>query len=242
MIYLILPAYNEERNLVKLFKKINNLIIVKKIIVILVDDCSSDNTKKFKSYKYKYKFKLIYKRHEKNMGLSLALETGFNLVKDKAKKKDFIITMDSDNTHPIKIIPKMLEIMKKNNPDIVIASRFLSTSKVNGLSFFRKFLSIIAKYIFSYSFPHKNLKEYTCNFRVYRTHLIKKLMKNKKFFKNEDFNIAAKILLSLIRGNKDLKIFEYPLILNYHYKIGSSKMKISRNIFLTLKLILLKKF
>ena len=103
MIYLILPAYNEERNLVKLFKKINNLIIVKEIIVILVDDCSSDNTKKFKSYKYK--FKLIYKRHVKNMGLSLALESGFNLVKDKAKKKDFIITMDSDNTHPIKIIP-----------------------------------------------------------------------------------------------------------------------------------------
>jgi dolichol-phosphate mannosyltransferase len=240
MIYLILPAYNEERNLVKLFKKINNLIIVKKIIVILVDDCSSDNTKKFKSYKYK--FKLIYKRHEKNMGLSLALESGFNFVKDKAKKKDFIITMDSDNTHPIKIIPKMLEIMKKNNPDIVIASRFLSTSKVNGLSFFRKFLSIIAKYIFSYSFPHKNLKEYTCNFRVYRTHLIKKLMKNKKFFKNEDFNIAAKILLSLIRGNKDLKIFEYPLILNYHYKIGSSKMSVLKNIYLTLKLIILKKF
>ena len=240
MIYLILPAYNEERNLVKLFKKINNLIIVKKIIVILVDDCSSDNTKKFKSYKYR--FKLIYKRHEKNMGLSLALESGFNLVKDKAKKKDFIITMESDNTHPIKIIPKMLEIMKKNNPDIVIASRFLSTSKVNGLSFFRKFLSIIAKYIFSYSFPHKNLKEYTCNFRVYRTHLIKELMKNKKFFKNEDFNIAAKILLSLIRGNKDLKIFEYPLILNYHYKIGSSKMSVLKNIYLTLKLIILKKF
>ena len=240
MIYLILPAYNEERNLVKLFKKINNLIIVKEIIVILVDDCSSDNTKKFKSYKYK--FKLIYKRHEKNMGLSLALESGFNFVKDKAKKKDFIITMDSDNTHPIKIIPKMLEIMKKNNPDIVIASRFLSTSKVNGLSFFRKFLSIIAKYVFSYSFPHKNLKEYTCNFRVYKTHLIKELMKNKKFFKNEDFNIAAKILLSLIRGNKDLKIFEYPLILNYHYKIGSSKMSVLKNIYLTLKLIILKKF
>ena len=240
MIYLILPAYNEERNLVKLFKKINNLIIVKEIIVILVDDCSSDNTKKFKSYKYK--FKLIYKRHEKNMGLSLALESGFNFVKDKAKKKDFIITMDSDNTHPIKIIPKMLEIMKKNNPDIVIASRFLSTSKVNGLSFFRKFLSIIAKYIFSYSFPHKNLKEYTCNFRVYKTHLIKELMKNKKFFKNEDFNIAAKILLSLIRGNRDLKIFEYPLILNYHYKIGSSKMSVLKNIYLTVKLIILKKF
>ena len=176
MIYLILPSYNEEKNLIKVFKKINNLIIVKKITVILIDDCSADNTKKFKFYKYK--FKIIYKRHIKNMGLSIALESGFNSVKD-TNKKNFIITMDSDNTHPITIIPKMIKMMKKNNSDIVIASRFLPTSKVNGLSFFRKFLSIFAKYIFSYSFPHKNLKEYTCNFRIYRPHLIKDLMKNK---------------------------------------------------------------
>ena len=181
MIYLILPAYNEEKNLVKVFKKVNNLSIVKKIIVILIDDYSEDNTKKFKLNKYK--FKIIYKKHTRNMGLSLTLESGFNLVKDIAKKEDLIITMDSDNTHPIGIIPKMLEILKKNNSDIVIASRFLSTSKVNGLSFVRKFLSILAKYVFSYSFPHKNLKEYTCNFRIYRSYLIKRLIKNKNFFK-----------------------------------------------------------
>jgi dolichol-phosphate mannosyltransferase len=240
MIYLILPAYDEEKNLVKIFRKINNLQIVKKIVVILIDDCSIDNTKSFKLNKYK--FKLIYKRHLKNMGLSGAIESGFKIVKNKAKKNDLIITMDSDNTHPIKIIPKMTELMKKNNSDIVIASRFLSKSKVNGLSFFRQYLSIAAKYIFSYSFPHNNLKEYTCNFRIYKSNLIKKLMKNKKFFKNEDFNIAVKILLFMIKNNKNLKIIEYPLILNYHYKIGSSKMSVLKNIFLTLKLIVLKKF
>ena len=32
MIYLILPSYNEEENLVKIFKKINNLKLAKKII------------------------------------------------------------------------------------------------------------------------------------------------------------------------------------------------------------------
>jgi dolichol-phosphate mannosyltransferase len=240
MIYLILPSYNEEKNLVKLFEKISNLKIVKKITVILIDDCSTDNTNKLKFYKYK--FKVIYKRHLKNMGLSIALESGFDFVKNLANKKDFIVTMDSDNTHPIKIIPEMLERMKKNNSDIIIASRFLSTSKVNGLSLFRKFLSIFAKYIFSYSFPYKNLKEYTCNFRIYRSHLIKKLMINKKFFKNEDFNIAAKILLFLISSNKNLKILEYPLVLNYHHKLGSSKMRVFKNIYLTLKLIIFKKF
>ena len=240
MIYLILPSFNEEKNLIKLFKKINNLSLVKSFVVILVDDCSTDNTNIFKTAKNK--FKLIYKRHTVNKGLSITLETGFNIVKTQLKKKDLIITMDSDNTHPVKIIPSMIKIMNKNNLDIIIASRFLPSSEVNGLSFFRVCLSVVAKYIFSYRFPHKNLKEYTCNFRIYRSYLIKKLIKKRQFFKNEDFNIAVKILLFFVSNIKNLKVAEFPLVLNYHYKIGSSKMRIFRNIYLTLKLILLKKF
>ena len=62
----------------------------------------------------KKKFKLIYKRHLRNKGLSIALETGFNILK-KLKNEDLVITMDSDNTHPISIIPKMINKMKKLN-------------------------------------------------------------------------------------------------------------------------------
>ena len=149
--------------------------------------------------------------------------------------------MDSDNTHPINIIPKMIRLMKKNNSDIVIASRFIYGSEVNGLNIFRKVLSSSTKLIFSILFPHRNLREYTCNFRIYRPYLISELINKKSFFKNEDFNIAVKILLFLINKFQNLKISEYPLILNYHRKIGESKMKIYRNIFLTLRLIFKKK-
>ena len=90
-------------------------------------------------------------------------------------------------------------------------------------------------------FPHQNLREYTCNYRIYRPYLIKKLINKINFFKNEDFNIAVKILLFLIKKFPKIKISEYPLILNYHHKIGESKMKIYRNIFLTLRLIFQKK-
>ena len=149
--------------------------------------------------------------------------------------------MDSDNTHPVHIIPKMVEKIKKNNFDIIIASRFLKLSKVNGLSFFREKLSLLAKHVFKFFYPFKNLNEYTCNYRAYKFKLINNLLKRKTFFKNEDFNIAAKILLFFIKNFKDLKIYETPIILNYQYKIGSSKMKIFKNILLTLRLIFFKK-
>ena len=240
MIYLILPAYNEEKNLIKVFKKINSLRIVKKLSVILVDDCSTDNTLLLRTKKNKFKLKYI--KHKINKGLSSSLETGFKKINSKLKKGDLIITMDSDNTHPIQIIPKMISLMKKKESDLIIASRFMKSSKVNGLSFFRTTLSLLAKIIFHLFFPFKGLKEYTCNYRIYQSSLIKKLMKEKNFFKNEDFNIAVKILLFLIKVNKDIRISEYPLILNYHYKEGQSKMKVTKNIFLTLKVIFLKKF
>jgi dolichol-phosphate mannosyltransferase len=240
MIYLILPSFNEKKNLIKIFKKINNLNEAKKFIVVVVDDCSTDDTKDLR--KNKNKFRLIYKRHILNKGLSITLETGFKTIIKKIREKDFIITMDGDNTHPIKIIPKMIDKMKKNKLDIVIASRFTPSSKVNGLSVPRRLLSLLAKYIFSLFFSYRGLNEYTCNFRVYKPHLIRKILKNKNFFKNEDFNIAVKILLHLIYNSKKIKISEFPLILNYHYKIGSSKMRIFKNVFLTLKLIFFKRF
>ena len=52
----MLPAFNEEKNLIKIFKKIEKLTIVRKNIrVVLIDDFSSDNTKKIAKKKYSFK-------------------------------------------------------------------------------------------------------------------------------------------------------------------------------------------
>ncbi len=235
MIYIILPSYNEEKNLVKILKKIEFLNKKIKSKVILVDDGSNDSTLKLGTKKYS--FKLIYLRHKINKGLSVALETGFKKVIKIGDEKDVVITLDSDNTHPIDLIPKMIKKINKNN-DIVIASRFQKESRVKGVNFFRKLMSSGAKLIFKIFFPFKNLNDYTCNYRAYKFSLIKKIMKEKNFFKKEGFNIAAKILIYFIKFYKNLSLAEVPLILSYHKKIGASKMKVILTIYLTIKLIL----
>ncbi len=238
MLYILLPAYNEEKNIIKIFKKI--IKIKKKISpfqVILIDDCSNDNTKKL--IKKNYGFKLIYKKHKHNKGLSITLETGLNIINKRLKKKDVIISLDCDDTHPVEIIPKMLKEINLGN-QLIIASRFVGGSKINGLSYFRKMMSVGAKFLFKIFYPFKNLNDYTCNFRCYDSQLIKEVLKRKKFFKNEDFNIAAKILIYLINIKKNLKLKEIPFTLNYQHKIGQSKMNIVRTIFLTLRLIVLR--
>ena len=239
MLYILLPAYNEEKNIIKILKKIKK--IKKKISpfkIIIIDDCSKDNTKKL--IKKKNNFDLIYKRHKKNRGLSLTLETGFKIISKKAKNKDIVVTLDSDNTHPV---AKIVEMTKKisDSCDVVIASRFQKGSKVKGVSFFRNLMSLGAKLLFKTFYSYKNLNDYTCNFRAYKFYVIKKLLKNRNFFKNEDFNIAAKIIIFLITKYNFIKIKEVPFNLGYDLKIGKSKMNIPKTILLTLKLILFKK-
>lgn len=239
MIFILLPAFNESKNLKKIFKKINTYFKKKnQIKVVLVDDCSTDNTKEL--IKKNHGFKIIYLKHKINQGLSIAMETGFNKINKIGKKNDYVITLDSDNTHPISLMTKMIKKLNQGN-DIVIASRFVKNSKVYGLVYWRSFMSICAKYLFKIIYPFKNLNDYTCNYRAYRLNCIKKIVSDKGFFKNEDFNIAAKILLFLIKENKNLKLIEIPFTLRYDYKIGQSKMNVLKTIFLTLKLIFFKK-
>tara|TARA_B100000886_G_scaffold326622_1_gene273296 strand:- start:1148 stop:1873 length:726 start_codon:yes stop_codon:yes gene_type:complete len=240
MIYILLPAYNEEKNLKIIFKKIKkNFKDKKKIRVVLIDDCSIDNTKEIALKKSSYK--IIYRKHNQNKGLNITMETGLKLINKKTNLNDIIVSLDSDNTHPISLIPKMVKKIDQGN-DIVIASRFVKGSKVSGLSFLRQIMSHGAKLIFKIFYPFKNLNDYTCNFRAYRAHHIKKILDNKNFFKNEDFNIAAKILIYLITENRNLKIAEVPFTLRYDLKIGNSKMKIFKTILLTLRLVFIRKF
>ena len=37
------------------------------------------------------------------------METGFKLISKKANLNDIIVSFDSDNTHPISLIPKMVK-------------------------------------------------------------------------------------------------------------------------------------
>ena len=54
MNYILLPAFNEKKNLIKVFEKIDKITKkIKGITVVLVDDCSSDNTILLKNKKYK---------------------------------------------------------------------------------------------------------------------------------------------------------------------------------------------
>ena len=246
MIYILLPCYNEYENLKILITKINkfSIKIKRKLIIIVVNDGSTDQTNNEINFlKKKSKNKILYLIHKKNLGLNMAMYTGLYSFLRNAKKKDILITLDSDNTHPIPLMEKMLKLMKNENLDIVIASRFQNGSNIQGLSLFRKILSEGARLIFKNIFPIKNVEDYTCNYRAYKYSVLKKSNLIKKdFFQSKDFSIIADLLINLNKKINQIKIKEVPLSLRYDFKIGKSKLNVTKNIFKTLYLVLRNMF
>lgn len=107
---LIIPLYNEEKNLILLYNKINEVLknMEIKYEIIFVDDGSKDNS--FLTLKNLTKrdknIKII--KLKKNFGKSIALQAGFN-----NSSGEIIITMDSDLQNDPKDIPKFINKMEE---------------------------------------------------------------------------------------------------------------------------------
>ena len=247
-IFFILPCLNEEKNLFNLGNDLINFFKNKNltIIVVAVDDGSTDNTKTlFRNFlKKKYK-KIIFKLliHKKNMGFGVALKTGFEYCFKNGNYDDVIITMDADSSHTILQSYAMLNKIIYNKKELVIASRFQKNSKISGLSNLRKLLSYIAALLYKIFFPIKNVRDYTSGFRAFKLKKIREIFyKNKNFFSESGFSASADILLKLYPYRNEISFYEIPINLRYDLKLGSSKMKVLKTIYLNLKLILMRRF
>lgn len=231
MIYFLLCAYNEEKNICEVICSIYQNFLNKEIKIIVVDDGSVDCTKNIvNDLKSKLvKENLILLQHKKNLGLGSAIKTGIEYLLDIIKTGDIIVTLDADNTHPIEITKSMITKILDNN-DIVIASRYEIGARQVGVNIIRRFISYSAKVLLKKFFNIPNVKDYTSGYRAYKAEIIKKAKSFYKdnFVQEKDFVVQLEILYNLSKFNP--KIVEVPLILRYEKKYGKSKLKIVKNI------------
>jgi len=154
-IVILIPCYNEEKTIKKVFKKTSKFATV-----LIIDDGSTDSTKKILSEN-----KINFIRNKKNFGYEKSLIIGFNHILKFYKNCSYILTLDADGELLSKNIPKVINMMKKKNPDILIGHR----SKFNRFS--EDILNIIFNYKFQINDPISGLK-------MYKIKVLKKL-KNK---------------------------------------------------------------
>ena len=95
LLSIIIPVYNEEKCITLILNKINASTLPYAITkeVIIVDDCSTDNTKHvIHNYISEYPSQLIrYYKHEKNQGKGAAIHTAISKATGA-----YIIIQDAD--------------------------------------------------------------------------------------------------------------------------------------------------
>jgi dolichol-phosphate mannosyltransferase len=241
-VHVVLPAYNEEKNLPGLLERIDQNMADEDIgyEVIVVDDGSSDRTAQVAEAYMKY-MPVTVCRHPVNQGLGGTIREGLRIAAARCNDQDIVIAMDADNTHTPGLIRSMTRRVKEGN-DVVIASRYQRGAYIRGLARHRIVLSFCARILFQIVFPIHGVRDYTSGFRAYRGTVLKEAFARygDLFVSEGGFQCMVDILLKLRK--MDVIIGEVPLILRYDFKEGKSKMKVFPTVWRTLHLMARRRF
>ena len=203
-ISILIPCYNEEKNIIEILIKVNQVKInnIKKEIIV-IDDCSKD--KSLKILKKNKKLYSILITHKKNLGKGAAIKSAL----EKATG-DYIIIQDADLEYDPNEYKKLLDYLIKNNCDVVYGTRFQNKKYNQGY-----LVNRLANYFLTFLFNLKTKSKLTDINTCYK--LFKKdVLKDLELVENR-FGLDPEITLKLTK--KNIKIEEIPIT----YKPRSKK-------------------
>ncbi len=217
MFSIIIPAYNEEKAISQTIK--DCLTIIHDIgnsnsEIIVVDDCSSDNTFEIAN---KYEIKTIH--HPHNMGYGRSLKDGIRLAAN-----DMIIITDADGTYPINQIPVLLEEYKKGF-DMIVGAR---KGKHYRESFLKKRYRFLLRKVVEYTAGRK-IQDINSGLRVFSK---KEALRFINTLCNT-FSFTTSLTLAFMMNGKYVKYIPIP----YEKRIGETKVKLFKDTLRTLQYI-----
>lgn len=214
---VIVPAYNEERTIWKVLDKLKSIELIGGFQreIVVVNDCSSDNTegmiKRF--IEENPLIEISYFRHEYNQGKGAALHTGI-----RQASGDYIIVQDADLEYDPQEFNILLKPVIEGYADVVYGSRFMGGTPHRILFFWHtignKFLTFLSN-----MFCNLNLTDMETCYKLFRADILKNLVLVEKRFGFEP-EVTAKI-------SKVPKIRIYEVGVSYYGRTYEEGKKIS---------------
>lgn len=187
---VVVPTYNEGLTINVILNKLIAVELVNGIEkeIIIVDDCSKDNSKDVISeFIAKHPaHDLKYFRHEKNMGKGAALHTGF-----KKASGDYIIVQDADLEYDPDEFNVLLKPVIDGHADIVYGSRFIG-GKAHRILFFWHTIGNKVLTFLSNMMTNLNLTDMETCYKLFDAQILKSLKLKEKRFGFEP-EVTAKI-------------------------------------------------
>ncbi|MBO9683329.1 MAG: glycosyltransferase family 2 protein [Flavisolibacter sp.] len=160
---LVIPVMNEEDNIQPLLEAVRNALANLDYEIVLVDDGSTDATKKRILENADERTRLVELR--KNYGQSTAMTAGIDHANGK-----YIAMIDGDLQNDPTDIPFMLELAKKEDWDVIAGNR---KNRKDGM-FLRKIPSRIANAMIR-RMTGVYIKDYGCTLKVFKKEIAEDL-------------------------------------------------------------------
>lgn len=224
MLYFVVPAYNEEKNIAALLESVGRKMAGSKRAykIVVVNDGSVDNTASIvDSYKRTYPIAML--THEVNKNVGQAFRTAFGYILTEAGPGDLIITKEADNTSDMGILDAMIAKIEEGN-DVVLASCYARGGGIIGTTFDRIFLSSMANLLLRMIFPIKNVRTYSSFYRVIKLEALKSAyaMYGGGLIEEKGFACMVELLVKL--SHIPVRVAEVPMVLRCDLRKDSSKM------------------
>lgn len=177
---ILIPAYNEEKTIIAVLEKIKSIVLLSGVNkqIVIVNDCSSDNTEaKILEYqKSNPQEEIKYVKHKINSGKGGAIHTGISKADG-----DFVLVQDADLEYDPNEYNLLLKPILDQVADVVYGSRFIGGNPHRILFFWHtignKFLTFLSNF-----FTNLNLTDMETGYKVFRADIIKKLKLREKRF------------------------------------------------------------
>lgn len=201
---IIIPAFNEAQNIVKVIKSIQKH--VPGIDILVVNDGSRDMTAFMAASAGAHVVS-----HPFNMGYGVTCQTGFKYAYRKGY--DYVVQMDGDGQHEPACIPDLMNAVQRPDVDIVLGSRWLGLAEYSG-PMIRKFGKFFFAFLASTITKHK-VTDPTTGFQALNRNVL-------QFYCSEVYPVDypdADMIIVLDRSG--FKVEEVPVIM-YHNHTGKS--------------------
>jgi dolichol-phosphate mannosyltransferase len=234
MLWIGLPAYNEEASIAPLFARFLEVFPDRSApyrIVLYDDGCRDGTVAAARAWADRLNVEIIGR--EQNLGLGAGLRALIAHAARHGRPEDRLAIMDCDDTHHPSQLARLTAALD-GGCDVVIASRYRRGARIAGVALHRRVLSLGAALLFKALHPCRGVLDYTCGYRAYRVALLQRAQARygENLVRERGFACMVEVLLKLSRVGA--RFCEIPLELRYDLKQGASKMDVGGN---TLRLL-----
>jgi glycosyltransferase involved in cell wall biosynthesis len=167
-ISIIIPTFNEAKTLPLLLNKIKKADTKKlRKEIIIVDDCSTDDTLKVLRKYRGLRYHLL--QHQFNQGKGAAIRTGM-----QAATGDIMLIQDADLEYSPEDYPNLLDPILYRDAEVVFGSRFAGTTGHRVLYFWHS-VANRGLTLLSNMFTNLNLTDMEVGYKVFTKSVVKQL-------------------------------------------------------------------